>query len=155
MAVNIMIEIMIGRGRSDVAAFATDPANDCDCIGGVTRARKLTAGPVGIGTKVARVANFLGRGFEYTLEVVEIVPDERMTMTTDSPFPMKVVYEFEGTGGQTLVRIRVSGEPKGFFRLGGPFLPKMLRGNVMKDLDRLKRLLEEPARQKRSTAKAV
>ena len=142
MAVNIMIETMIARQRSEVAAFATDPANDCDWIGGVIEARKMTEDPVGIGTRVARVAKFLGRNFDYTLEVVEMATAERMVMTTNSPFPMRVVYEFEGSRDQTLMRIRVSGEPRGFFRLGGPFLPKMVRENVMKDLDRLKRRLE-------------
>ena len=133
---------MIDCDRQRVAAFATDPANDQDWIGGVIEAKKLTEGPVGVGTRVARVADFLGRRFSYTLEVTDMKPDQKIVMTTNSPFPMTVVYEFEGARRHTLMRIRVSGEPKGFFRLAGPFLPRMVRRNVMKDLDRLKQCLE-------------
>ena len=142
MGVNVFIETMIDCDRQRVAAFATDPANDRDWIGGVVEAKKLTEGPVAIGTRVARVANFLGRRFSYTLEVIDMEPDQKVVMTTSTPFPMMVVYEFEGAGRNTLMRIRVSGEPRGFFRLGGPFLPRMVRGNVMKDLGRLKQRLE-------------
>ena len=142
MGVNVFMETMIGCDRQSVAAFASDPANDREWIGGVIEAKKLTEGPVGVGTRVARVADFLGRRFSYTLEVTDVEPDQKIVMTTNSPFPMTVVYEFEGAGRHTLMRIRVSGEPKGFFRLGGPFLPRMVRKNVMKDLDRLKQRLE-------------
>ncbi len=142
MGVYVFIETMIGCDRQTVAAFATDPANDRDWIGGVREAKKLTEGPVGVGTRVARVADFLGRRFRYTLEVIEMERDQKIVMTTSSPFPMTIVYEFEGAGRHTLMRIRVSGEPKGFFRLGGLFLPGMVRKNVMKDLDRLKQRLE-------------
>ena len=145
MSVNVSTEIIIERDRGSIARFVTDPANDRSWIGGVVEAKRLDDGPIAVGSRVARVARFLGRRIQYTLKVVEQEHERRVVMTTDSPFPMMVTYEFEDAGSQTLVRVRVSGQPRGFFRLGGAFLNRMVLGNVTKDLVRLRDRMESPS----------
>ena len=144
MSVDVTAETEIARPRADVAAFATDPANDTRWILALDSARKLTEGPVGPGTRVERIASFLGRKIEYVNEVVALEPGRRLEMrSVKAPFPMTVVYEFEEAGGGTRMRIRTGGEAGGFYRVAAPVLSAAVRRGVEKDLAALKRLLED------------
>lgn len=121
-----------------MAAYVGDPANDTEWIGGISRAEKLTDGPVREGTRVERTASFIGRSFDYTLEVVEQLPGERLAMkSVAGPFPMDVAYELEDADEGTLMRIRVSGEAGRFYRIAGPLLARGVRRNLRRDLQRL------------------
>ena len=146
MAVDIEADITIKRSREDVARFASDPTNDTAWIGGIVEAKLLTEPPFGKGTKVKRVAKFLGRPIEYAPEVIDYEPNTLVAMSTDSPFPMRIRYEFEDIEAGTMMRIRVQGEGSGFFKLAEPLLAVMVKRNVSSDLGRLKRLLEADAR---------
>ena len=142
MGVDISAEIFINNPRDEVAAFASDPDNDPTWIGGIVEAKTLTDPPFGVGTKVARVASFLGRKMHYAPEVVEYEPNALVAMSTDQPFPMTIRYEFADVSGGTKMTIRVQGEGGGFYQVAAPLLGMMVKRNVSKDLERLKELLE-------------
>lgn len=143
MGVDLSVETIIHRPRPIVAAFAMDPTNDPAWIGGIQEAKKVTEGPVGIGTRVERIARFLGRDMLYTLEITEYEPDSRLLMKSSAgPFPMVVAYEFEDVDSDTRARVRVQGDPQGFYRIGGPLLALAVKRNISKDLARLKKILE-------------
>ena len=144
MGVDITAEIVIHKPRDEVAGFASDPENDSTWIGGIVEAKTLTDPPFGAGTKVARVAKFLGRAMHYTPEVVEYEPTALLAMSTDQPFPMTIRYEFTdgGCDGGTKMTIRVRGEGGGFYQVAARLLGMMVKRNVSKDLERLKVLLE-------------
>jgi len=142
MAIDVTAEAVIARPRSDVVAFATEPTNDPVWIGGVVEAELETPPPIGPGSNVRRVAKFLGRRFGYVTEVVSWEPGAGITMRATSPFPMTIRYEFTDNGSGTTTRIRVQGEASGFFRLAEPLLARQVKGNISKDLLRLKRILE-------------
>ena len=74
MAINVEAEIQIARPKDDVAAYVVNPENDAVWIGGIRSAHMLTEPPVGVGTKVARVASFMGKRIEYAPEVVAYEP---------------------------------------------------------------------------------
>ena len=140
---NVQVETVIHRSRSDVAGFAMDAGNDPVWIGGITQSRTLTEQPMGKGTQVERVAKFLGRRIEYVNEVVEYNPESELLMRSiKGPFPMTVRYQFEDADEGTLARIQVSGNAGGFYKLAGPVLAQAVRRSVRGDLRRLKRLLE-------------
>ena len=145
MAIDITAEVTIDRKRDDVAWFAMEPENDPVWIGGVIEAKMVTEPPFGTGTKVARVAKFMGRRMEYTPEVIAYEPGKLLEISTDVPFEMTIRYEFEDARDGTLVRIRVRGEGTGFYRLATPLLARMVKRNVSSDLQTLKRLLETSA----------
>jgi hypothetical protein len=157
-----MVEQRIGRPRDEVARFAMDPANDTRWIlaldsarvlpdgaerrgaGGDARAGAERGGEVGVGTRVERLASFLGRRIEYVNEIEEYDPPRRLAMrSVKAPFPMTVVYEFEDAGdGATLARIRAGGDASGFYSVAGPLLNQMVRRGIRRDLEALKALME-------------
>ena len=145
MAIDITAEVTIDRKREDVAWFAMDPENDPVWIGGIVEAKMVTEPPFGKGTRVARVAKFMGRRMEYTPEVTRYEPGKLLEMSTDVPFEMTIRYEFEDAGDGTLARVRVQGEGAGFYRLAAPLLARVVKRNVSSDLRTLKRLLESSA----------
>ena len=143
MRVDVRAELTINSRPRDVAAFAMDPSNDTKWIGGIRKARILTEPPFAVGTRVERVAGFLGKRIEYVLEVEELRPGALIAMrSVKAPFPMHVTYEFDGVAGNTLALIRIQGDPGGFYRLAGPRMAGAIRRNISGDLQRLKRLTE-------------
>lgn len=93
---------------------------------------------------MAFVARFLGRRLEYTYEVAELVPGERLVMrTADGPFPMETTYTWtDEPGGGTRMRLRNRGEPAGFSKVAAPVMVSTMRRANRKDPMRPKQLLE-------------
>lgn len=143
---DVKAETVIARPREEVAAYALDPRNDTEWVANIKEVRLLTEPPTGVGSRVARVARFLGRRIEYVLETVEHEPLRRVRMrSVAGPFPMDVAYEFEDAPGGTLGRIRLRGDATGFFRLAAPLLAAASRRAIARDLESLKRRMEARA----------
>jgi len=143
MSVDVTVQRTIDRPREAVARFAMDPANDTRWITALHSVRKLTDGPLRPGTRVERVASFLGKRMEYVNEVVTHQPDARHVMrSVKAPFAMTITYEFEDAPAGTVARIRAEGDAAGFYRLAVPLLSAATRRSIEKDLDTLKELLE-------------
>ena len=146
MAVDVEAEVTINRPVANVAGYVMDPENDPVWITGIIEAKMLTEPPLSEGTKVERVATFLGKRIEYVLEVVEHDPTALLAMrSVKGPFPMKVWYEFEEAGNSTVARIRIQGETSGFYKLAGPIMSRAVKRNITNDLETLKDLLEAEA----------
>ena len=144
MKIDITAEVRVARPPAAVAAYMTDPANDPEWIGGLREARLEGEPPVRPGSRVARVASFLGRRVEYLNEVVALDAEHLDMRSVVAPFPMHITYSFvpDGDGAGTVVRNRVRGGPGGFFALFGPLLAPMVKRSVQKDLERLRDVLE-------------
>jgi hypothetical protein len=61
MSVDIVTETVIDRPAADVAAFAADPDNAPTWYANIKSIRWESEPPLGLGTRVAFVAEFLGR----------------------------------------------------------------------------------------------
>ena len=143
MSTDLEVRTRIARDRSEVAAFVMDPENDTRWIEAFAEVTVLTPPPVGKGTRVSRVAQFLGKRIEYVNEITEYDPPALLAMrSVKAPFPMEVTYRFDEDGGGTRVTIHTRGDAGGFYRLAGPLLYRAVRKGVEKDLAKLKRLLE-------------
>jgi uncharacterized protein YndB with AHSA1/START domain len=142
--IDVTAEVRVGRPPREVAAYMTDPANDPEWIGGLREAHLQGDPPLRVGSRVARVASFLGRRLEYVNEVVALDAAQLDMRSVAAPFPMRITYSFmpEDDGGATTVRNRVRGEPRTFFALLGPLLAPMVKRSVQKDLGRLRDVLE-------------
>jgi uncharacterized protein YndB with AHSA1/START domain len=140
---DVTVERLIRADREMVAGYAMDPSNDASWIGALTEVNVLTDAPVGNGTRVQRVARFLGKRIEYVNEIEVYEPPERLVMRSiKAPFPMTVTYEFEAVDGGTRMRIAAGGDASGFYRLAGPLLNRQVERGVAADLERLSRILE-------------
>lgn len=144
MAVDVETSTVIDRPRETVAGYAADPDHATTWYENIESVEWETPPPLGVGTRVAFVAHFLGRRLAYTYEVLEHVPGERLVMSTSQgPFPMTTTYRWEDSaGGGTRMTLRNAGEPSGFARVGAPMMARAMRRANRKDLERLKQVLE-------------
>ena len=142
--VDVVTEITIDRALDTVAAYAADPDNAPEWYVNIKAVDWQTQHPLSIGSRIAFVANFLGRRLEYTYEIVAFFPGECLTMrTAEGPFPMETTYEWTPlSDSQTRMRLRNRGQPSGLSALTAPFMSWMVRRANQKDLALLKQILE-------------
>jgi uncharacterized protein YndB with AHSA1/START domain len=142
--VDVVTELEIRRPRADVAAYVIDPDNAQAWYENIKSVQWRSPPPAAVGARIAFAAEFLGRRLVYTYEIRELVPGERLVMSTeDGPFAMETTYTWTDTpDGATLMTLRNRGEPAGFGKLAAPIMAAAMRRANRKDLQRLKRLLE-------------
>ena len=142
--VDVMTAIDIARPRQVVAAYVTDPDHAPDWYANIERITWVTEKPLTIGTRLAFVARFLGRTLSYTYEVTDLVPNERLIMTTaEGPFPMETTYVWSDLPDhRTHMTLRNRGNPFGFAGFTAPVMAGAMRRANRKDLAALKSLLE-------------
>ena len=143
MAVDVVVETLIQRPRAVVAAFAGDPGRAPEWYVNIKSIEWETPGPLGVGSRMAFVAQFLGRRLAYTYEVRELLQNERLVMaTSQGPFPMETTYTWHDDDGGTRMTLRNRGEPTGFSAVIAPLMALLMRRAMTADVAKLKRVLE-------------
>ena len=145
MSVDVTTETTIDRPVGDVAEYAANPANAPEWYANIDTVTWQTAeGRVEQGAKMTFVARFLGRRLEYTYELVDVAPGERVVMrTAQGPFPMETTYTWTpASPTSTRMTLRNRGEPSGFSKLVAPLMAPAMRRANRKDLAKLKAILE-------------
>jgi uncharacterized protein YndB with AHSA1/START domain len=145
--VDVQCARTIARPRSEVAAYAADPDNTTAWYSNIKAVEWATPRPLAVGSRLAFVATFLGRRLSYTYEIRELVPGERLVMSTaQGPFPMETTYTWEDAGeGATRMTLRNRGEPSGFQKIAAPVMARTMQRAMTKDLERLSAILERRA----------
>jgi hypothetical protein len=142
--IDVEVAVTIRRPRQDVAAVMFNPRYDRAWIGNVVQVRPTTPGPLRRGSKIEFVLRFLGRRVADIREVLEHEPDRRLVMVARA-FDLRIRYDLEGIPEGTIARISARGHPTGRLRFVMLALNPLLRWAVIRDLDRLKLLLESGA----------
>jgi uncharacterized protein YndB with AHSA1/START domain len=147
VAVDVQCERTIPRPRSEVAAYAANPDNTTSWYSNIKAVEWATPRPLAVGSRLAFIATFLGRRLSYTYEIRELVPGERLVMSTaQGPFPMETTYTWEDAGdAATRMTLRNRGEPAGFKKIAGPVMARAMRRAMTKDLERLSAILQRRA----------
>ena len=145
MPVDVLTEATIDRPIAEVASYAADPSNAPEWYANIISADWKTRPPLQRGSRIAFVSRFLGRRLEYTYDVVDFVPLERLVMrTVQGPFPMETTYAWHASAdGTTRMSIRNRGEPTGFSRIAAPLMAAAIRRANHKDLENLRSILEQ------------
>jgi hypothetical protein len=109
--------------------------------------RRITDGPVGIGTRHTVARKFMGRRIELTNEYVDYVPDKFVTFTAQSgPAYFEVCYLTEpAADGSTKLTCRMQMEQKGLLGLADPLVAKSMKRDFGTNFRHLKALLENQA----------
>lgn len=144
---DVVTEIEIARPRAEVAAYAADPDNARAWYRNIRHVEWRTPRPLAVGSRVAFVAEFLGRRLAYTYEVTELEPGERLVMaTTDGPVAMETTYTWsDAPGGGTRMMLRNRGRAAGLATIAAPVMARAVRRANRSDLARLKARLESEA----------
>ena len=143
MEVDVVTEIEIARSRPEVASYAADPDNATSWYRNIKRVEWKSPKPLQVGSRVAFVAQFLGRTIAYTYEIKELLPNTRLVMATaEGPFAMETTYEWSDTPAGTKMTLRNRGTPSGFSKVAAPMMVSAMRRANTKDLARLKQICE-------------
>jgi uncharacterized protein YndB with AHSA1/START domain len=144
MSVDVLTEIEIARSRAEVAAFASDPSNATRWYRNIRSVTWETTPPLAVGSRVRFRARFLGRTLEYTYEIQEFEPAQRLVMAmSDGPFAMETTYTWADADAGTRMTLRNRGEPEGYMRMLGVVVEAGMRRANRGDLARLKDIVEK------------
>ena len=143
MDVDVLSDVVIEKPVAAVSAYAADPSHAPEWYVNIESV-EWKPPPLQVGSRVAFVAQFLGRRMAYTYEITELIPGRLLTMrTAEGPFPMETTYTWEPAGaGGTRMTLRNRGTPTGFSGWVAPFMAAAMRRANRKDLRLLKRILE-------------
>ena len=143
--VDVITEITINCPVSQVSEYASNPDHAPEWYVNIHAVEWKTPKPLQVGTQIAFRAKFLGRELAYVYEITDYIPNEIMVMkTANGPFPMETIYTWKAIDEyQTLMTLRNNGNPKGFNKVMSPFMEPMMRRANMKDLKKIKAILEQ------------
>jgi uncharacterized membrane protein len=137
------VEILVSRPLDEVFAFVGDVRNRPRWDESVDSEELTSPEPIGVGSTVRTRLRSMGREYQYTWEIVEHDPPNRMRVeSTSGPFPTTLVFQFFDRDDKTEVQATVMGRPSGFLRLLQPMISRSTQKNLDRGYARLERLLE-------------
>jgi len=137
------VEVLISRPLDEVFAFVADVRNRPRWDDSVDSEELTSPEPIGVGSTVRTKLRSMGKDYEYTWEIVEHEPPNRMKVeSTSGPFPTTLDFQFEGQDGGTRVKAAATGRPTGLMGLLQPMIARTTQRNLDRGYVRLKTLLE-------------
>ncbi len=138
--------IVIERSIEDVFDFVADERNEPRYNPQMTRADKVTDGPIGVGTKFHSVMTGVGGAADMTIEFTEFDRPRRIAETTHmSNMNIKGVLAFEPVPEGTRMTWLWDLEPRGFYKMLGPLIRRIGERQELRIWSELKMVLETAA----------
>jgi uncharacterized protein YndB with AHSA1/START domain len=141
-------DITIERPPEEVFDFVADESNEPKYNPRMTRANKVTDGPIGVGTRFNSVVTGMGGTAEMTIEFTEFERPRRITEKVHlSNMDIQGLLVFEPVSGGTRMRWVWDLEPHGAIRFLGPLVRRLGDRQEREIWTRLKEFMEAgPAR---------
>jgi uncharacterized membrane protein len=144
--VRIETSMVINRPVEEVFAFLSNMENNMKWRTSQQEVKKLSEGPIGLGTTYRMVNHVLGRQLETEAEVIEFEPNRKYTSRDKSgTLPLKAQRIFEAVEGGTRVTFRLQADPGGVFKIAAPLFATLAKRGIESDAAKLKDLLEAGA----------
>jgi uncharacterized membrane protein len=142
----IEMSIVINRPLEEVFAFMGNFENNPKWQSSSVEVKKISEGPVGVGTAYQAVITILGRRINSEQVITEYQPNRLVARkSTSGPFPFETQVRFERAEGGTRVTGDINGEPRGFFKMADPLLERAIKRQFDSDLANLKDMMEAGA----------
>ena len=139
----VAMSLHIDRSAPDVFAFISDTRHDLQWLGNAVARRKVTAGPIGVGTRFESTDRLGPRTIETTEEIIEFEQDRRVmarvSESWDGAYEICVEPDDEGT----LLSVDMSVSGNGLLGLLDMLPDAVMRRQFERDAGRLKELLEQ------------
>ena len=138
--------ITISRPVEEVFAYVGDAGNGPKWQKALVEVRRITAGPLGVGTQYSGVRKFMGRNMESIIQYTTYEPNKKVVFKSISgSSPLEQTFLFESTAGGTQLTTRLEMETSGLMGLAKPLIASSLKREVDENFDILKDLLESRA----------
>ncbi len=135
--------LVIRRPVKDVFDFVSNYQNSPRWVSGALEHRKVSDGPIGVGTIIRTSGRTLGLRIEATRVVTAYEPHNKYAFKSEyQQIPITTTFFFEAAQEGTSLTVVVEGEPGGLLTLTMPFVLGAVRQQFEGDLRRLKTLLE-------------
>jgi len=138
--------IIINRPVEEVWKFLSNVENFPKWNRGARKARLTSEGPIGVGSTVQYLRQFLGRQLIGKLQVSEYVPNRMIALQLSAGLiTAQTGFTFEPVEGGTRLTHPSEIELGGWWKLITPILGPMLERDGREDMANIKRIMEVPA----------
>ena len=142
---DVTTRVDIARPVAEVFAFVADQTNAPQWQTGLHEVRRLTTGPVGVGSEHEFVRTLAGRRFAPRIRFVAFEPDRFVEFEIPAGWITGTAsYRTEALGGSSTVLVsRMQFAVRGPLSLVEPVLSRVLAKDSRRDEQRLRTLLEQ------------
>jgi hypothetical protein len=135
--------IVIKRSIEDVFDFVADERNEPRYNPQMTRADKVTEGPIDVGTKFHSVITGAGGGADMTIEFTEFDRPRRIAETIRmSNMNINGVLTFEPVSGGTRMSWLWDLEPRGVYKVLRPIIRRIGERQELRVWSQMKKVME-------------
>ncbi|MCD2441827.1 SRPBCC family protein [Agromyces sp. SYSU K20354] len=146
----VQAEVVVARAPEDVFAFVADQTNAPRWQPGLIEVRRLTTGPIGVGTEHTFVRRVAGRRIEARNRYTKYEPSRLIAFEiADGGITGHVEYRLEPHAGGTLVTCVMEFTTRGLNRIAEPLMRRAIEREVRDGDRRLAELLESKAERQR------
>jgi uncharacterized membrane protein len=135
--------IDIHRPVSEVFELVGNLENDPKWQKAVTQVTRLSAGPVGAGSRYRHIVRLMGRPTPLDVEFIHHTPNRQYLLScATGPFTFSTDVRFDRTARGTRLVTLVAGNPTGLAKLAAITLSNHRRHEIEADLHNLKHMME-------------
>src|SRR5574341_949488 len=129
--INVEVSIVINRPIGEVFGFLSNMENNMKWRISQQEVKKLSEGPIGVGTTYRMVNHVLGRQLETEAEVIEFEPNRKyMTRDKSGTLPLEAQRIFEAVEGGTRVTFILRADPSGIFKIAAPLFASLAKRSI-------------------------